>query len=153
MGINACGSHADLEVTVIRRRLLVSSSHSWYCLGSYVDFVAEGDGIHVGSNRNCSRRPIGDLSARYTVGSQVSVRCTRQLITGLQCAKQQGSMRMDFLFFDFHWRRWLAGEAVDLRPTSLRTAGILKEGLSTGSGRYSLGSNVRPRPLLGLFGR
>ena len=72
---NACGSHADtVEVTVYPTPALsVSSSHSWYCMGSYVDFVAEGDGEFTWSSNSelLQGGQTGDLSARYTVGSQV----------------------------------------------------------------------------------
>ncbi len=72
---NACGSNADtVHVTVYPTpALTVSSSHSWYCLGSYVDFVAEGDGEFTWSSNSelLAGGEVGDSTARYTVGSQV----------------------------------------------------------------------------------
>lgn len=72
---NACGTSADtVQVTVYPTpALTVSSSHSWYCLGSYVDFVAEGDGEFTWSSNSelLEGGQAGDISARYTVGSQV----------------------------------------------------------------------------------
>ncbi len=72
---NACGTNADtVQVTVYPTpALTVSSSHSWYCLGSYVDFVAEGDGEFTWSSNSelLEGGQPGDVSARYTVGSQV----------------------------------------------------------------------------------
>lgn len=72
---NACGASADtVQVTVHPTPALsVSSSHAWYCLGSHVDFVAEGDGAFTWSSNSelLQGGQPGDLSARYTVGSQV----------------------------------------------------------------------------------
>jgi len=72
---NACGAHADtVAVTVYPTpALTVSSSHSWYCLGSHVDFVAEGEGAFTWSSNSelLQGGQPGDQSARYTVGSQV----------------------------------------------------------------------------------
>ena len=88
-----------------------------------------------------------------------SVRCTRQLITGpYNVPPALGSMRMDFLFLRFPLApiMWpVQARPSTSRPTSLRTAGILQwSGLSTGFRPIQLGlQRLRPRPLLGLFGK
>ena len=73
---NSCGTNADTVLVTVypTPALSVSSSHSWYCLGSYVDFVADGDGVFTWSSNSelIQGGQPSDSTARYTVGSQVT---------------------------------------------------------------------------------
>ena len=110
-----------VEVTVYPTPALsVSSSHSWYCLGSYVDFVAEGDGEFTWSSNSelLQGGQIGDLSARYTVGSQVLGSVYTTVDHGaVQCATSVGFNAYGFFVPSISIGAddvACAGEAVDL---------------------------------------
>ena len=110
-----------MEVTVYPTPALsVSSSHSWYCLGSYVDFVAEGEGEFTWSSNSelLQGGQIGDLSARYTVGSQVLGSVYTTVDHGaVQCATSVGFNAYGFFVPSISIGAddvACAGEAVDL---------------------------------------
>lgn len=72
---NACGFDADTTfVTVYPTPAIdVASDFNWYCMGSYADFTATGEGDFVW-NANAellSGGQPGDSTARYATGSQV----------------------------------------------------------------------------------
>lgn len=72
---NACGSGQDSMLVTVHPTppLTVSASNNWFCMGSYVDFVAEGEGEFFwnSSSTLLNGGQPGDSFARYVVGSQV----------------------------------------------------------------------------------
>lgn len=72
---NACG--ADLDTAYVQvfptPALEVHSEYNWYCMGSYADFIASGDGEFVwnANSEVLSGGQPGDSTVRLAVGSQV----------------------------------------------------------------------------------
>jgi len=73
---NICGSGSDVSSITVHPSpaIEVHSSHDWYCMGSYVDFTATGEGEFVWSSNAelLNGGQLGDSTARYAVGSQVA---------------------------------------------------------------------------------
>ena len=92
---NACGSGSDASSITVHPSpsIEVHSSHNWYCMGSYVDFTATGDGEFVwNSNADLlSGGQPGDTIARYAVGSQVAGSVYTMVDHGnVQCTASSG---------------------------------------------------------------
>lgn len=72
---NACGAGADTAVVTVypTPAIDVESDFNWYCMGSYVDFTATGEGDFVwnANSELLSGGQPGDTTARYPTGSQV----------------------------------------------------------------------------------
>lgn len=76
MAENACGSHSDTTWVNVHPtpQVEVTSSYNWYCQGSYVDFVATGEGSFTWNSNSTLIQggSEGDSLARYQVGHQVA---------------------------------------------------------------------------------
>ncbi|MFZ8835962.1 MAG: PKD domain-containing protein [Flavobacteriales bacterium] len=73
---NECGSDSDTTWVEVHPtpQVQVASSHNWYCHGSYVDFVATGEGSFTWNSNSTLIQggAEGDSLARYQVGHQVA---------------------------------------------------------------------------------
>ena len=92
---NACGIGTDTTFVLAHPSpvLEVSTSHNWYCLGSYVDIEATGEGEFLwnSSSELLSDGQPGDSVARYVVGSQVVGSVFTTVDHGnIQCSTSQG---------------------------------------------------------------
>lgn len=72
---NACGSAQDTAYVQVHPTpaLEVHSDYNWFCMGSYAEFTASGDGDFIWNSNSelLSGGQPGDSTARFAVGSQV----------------------------------------------------------------------------------
>jgi len=98
---NECGVGLDTAFVVAHPSpsLEVSTSHNWYCMGSYVDVEATGEGDFSWSSNSAllNGGQPGDTTARYTVGSQV----VGSVFTTLDHGTIQCSTSLGFAIYGF----------------------------------------------------